>query len=87
MEKKNTSKFNENFIKNYDENSSKGVDVEYPKRLHNLHSYLPFLPERMKIKKCSKLACNLYHKNNYVVHTSTLKQALNHGLVLKKFIA
>ena len=89
--KKNTSTFNENFIKNYDENSSKRyileVDVEYPKRLHNLHSYLPFLPERMKIKKCSKLACNLYHKNNYVVHISTLKQALNHGLVLKKFIA
>ena len=38
----------------------------------------------MKIKKCSRLACNLYDKNNYVVHIRTLKQALNHGLVLKK---
>ena len=85
---KNTSKFNEDFMKNYDENSNKGcifeVDVEYPKRLHNLQSDLPFLPERMKIKKCCKLVCNLYEKHNHVVHIRTLKQALNHGLVLKK---
>ena len=26
----------------------------------------------------------MYDKNNYVVHIRTLKQALNHGLVLKK---
>ena len=25
-------------------------------------------------------------KNNYVVHLRTLKQALNHGLILKKYI-
>ena len=31
------------------------VDVEYPKNVHDLHSDLPFLPERMKINKCSKL--------------------------------
>ena len=46
-EKKNVSKFDEEFIKNYDEDSNKGysfeVDVEYPKYLHNLHSDLPFL--------------------------------------------
>ena len=44
---KSTSKFNVNFIKNY-EGSDKGyilkVDVEYPKRLHNLHNDLSFLP-------------------------------------------
>ena len=59
IEKDDISNFNENFIKNYDKNSDKGyileVDVEYPKNLHKLHSDLPFLPERMKINKCSKL--------------------------------
>ena len=58
------SKCNANFIKNYDENSNKGyileVDVEYPKNLHKLHSDLPFLPERMKINKCSKLVFVLH---------------------------
>ena len=37
----------------------------------------------MKIKKCNKLVSNLYDKNKYVAHTRTLKQALNHGLILK----
>ena len=60
------------------------VDVKYPKNLHDLHSDLPFLPERMKIDKCSKLICNLYDKKYYVVHIRSLKQALNHGLILKK---
>ena len=46
--------------------------------------YLPFLPERMKIDKCTKLVCNLYNKESYVVHIRSLKQALNHGLILKK---
>ena len=50
--KKNTSKFNEDFTKNYDENSNKGyifkVDVEFPKNLHDLQNDLPFLPERTK---------------------------------------
>ena len=52
--------------------------------MHDLHSDLAFLPEIMKINKCNKLACNLYDKNNYVVHIRSLKQALNHGLILKK---
>ena len=60
------------------------VNVEYPKNVHHLHSDLPFLPERMKIDKCKKLVCNLYDKKSYVVHIRSLKQALNHGLILKK---
>ena len=46
-------------------------DVEYPKNLHDWHSDLPFLPERIKINKCNKLVCNLYDKNNDVVHIKT----------------
>ena len=38
----------------------------------------------MKILKCSKLLCNLYDKKNYVVRLKALKQALNHGLTVKK---
>ena len=38
----------------------------------------------MKINKCSKLICNLYDKNNCIVHIRSLKQALDHGLILKK---
>ena len=38
----------------------------------------------MKINKCSNLVCTLYDKENYVIHISALKQALNHGLELKK---
>ena len=51
--------FSEDFIKNYDENSDKGyivqVDVKYPKSFLNLHSDLPFLPERKKIKNAISL--------------------------------
>ena len=63
---KNVSKIDEDFIKNYDEDGDIGyflnVDIEYPRELHNLHSDLPFLLERMKINKCNKLVCNLYDK-------------------------
>ena len=38
----------------------------------------------MKINKCSKLVSNLYDKNNYVVQIRPFKQALDHGLILKK---
>ena len=85
---KNLSKIDEDFIKHYDEDSDKGyifdVDIEYSRELHDLHSELPFLPERMEVNKCNKLVFNLYSKNNYVIHIRSLKQALNYGLILKK---
>ena len=70
-------------MKNYDEDSDKGYILEYPKDLHDLLCDLPFLPKRMKINKCNKLACNLYNKKT-VIHIRNLKQALNHRLVIKK---
>ena len=38
----------------------------------------------MKIKKLEKLVTNLHDKTEYVIHTRSLKQALNHGLVWEK---
>ena len=38
----------------------------------------------MKIEKFKKLAANKHDKTEYVIHIRNLKQALNHGLVLKK---
>ena len=59
-------KFNESFLKGYNENSDwlyfLEVDVEYPNKLFNLHRDLPFLPQRMKIKKCNKLVCSIQNK-------------------------
>ena len=82
------NEINEEFTKNYDENSDKGyileVDIKYRRKLHDLHSDLPFLPKRMKIDKCKKLVCNLRNKKKYVVHIKSLKQALSHGLKFKK---
>ena len=83
-----TSQFNEDLIKNYNEESDKGyflkVDVEYTEKLHELHTGLPFLPERMKIKKIEKLLAYLHDKTGNVIHIRNLKQALNHEFVLKK---
>ena len=83
-----TSQFNENFIKNYNKESDERyfleVDVQHPEKLHNLHSDLPFLPERMEIEKVEKLVTNLYNKTEYIIHIRNFKQASNHGLILKK---
>ena len=63
-----TSRIDEEFIKNYNENNKKGyiheVDVKYPQKLLDLHSDLLFLPKRMKIDKCKKLVCNLLSNKN-----------------------
>ena len=79
------SRFNEAFIKNYNENNDVGyfleVDVEYPKKLWGSHKDLPFLPESKKLKKLEKLV--IEDKKNYVIHIRALKQALNNGLMLK----
>ena len=81
------SRFNEDFIKNYNENSDIGyfleVDVEYPKKLFSSHKDLPFLPERKKLEKVEKLVCSIEDKEKYVIHIRALKQALNNGLILK----
>ena len=54
-------------------------NICYPKKLHDL----PFLLEK-KIKTVEKLVTNLHDKEEYLIHISNLKEALSHGLVLKK---
>ena len=60
------SRFNEDVMKNYNENSDIGyfleVDVENPKKSFGSHKDLPFLPERRKLEKVEKLVCGLKDK-------------------------
>ena len=52
--------------------------------MFNLHKDLSILPERKKVNKVEKLICSIEDKEKYVMHIRVLKQALNHGLVLRK---
>ena len=85
---KDVSQFNKDFIKNYSEERNEAyileINIQYSEKLHELHNDLPFLPERMKTEKAETLVTNLNDKTEYVIHIRNLKQALNHGLVLKK---
>ena len=82
------SNFNEDFIKNYDENGNIGyfleADIDLPKELFNLHKDLPFFPESKKVNKVEKLICSIENKEKYVIHIRSLKQALINRLKLKK---
>ena len=82
---KDTSQFNDDFIKSYDEESDKKyfqeVDVQYLKKMHELHNDVPFLPERMKIEK---VVAKLHDKIEYVLQIRSLKQGLNLRLILNK---
>ena len=68
-----TFQFNKDFIKNYNEESDEEyfleVEVQYLKKLHEIHNDLPFLSERMKVKEVEKLVANLHDKTEYVIHT------------------
>ena len=69
-----TFQFNEDFIKNI-----------MKKVMNDIFSNdLILLTERMKLERVKKLVTNLHDKTEYVIHITNLKQALNHGLSLKK---
>ena len=63
------SRFNEEFIKNYDEKSDVGyfleVDIEYPKKLFDSHKELPFLDHKKKLGK----ACLYLKRQGKTCHT------------------
>ena len=67
-----TTQFNKEFKTNYNVARDQGyfleVDVQYSEKLHELRNGLPFLPERMKIKKVEKLVTDLHDKTEYVIH-------------------
>ena len=82
---KKISKFNERFIKSYNENS----DIRYfLKQMQSIQNKcLIFIKiydfyQREKIDKLKKLVCGIENKVKYVIHIRALKQALNHGLIL-----
>ena len=68
---KDTSQFNKDFIKTYNEERDKGyflkVDVQYLEKLYELHNDLPFLPERMKIEKEEKLVVRYTNKKSKAI--------------------
>ena len=80
VKQKKLSNFNEEFIKKYDEDCNKGyfleVDIDYSKKLFNLHKDLPFLSERKKVENAEKLICSIEDKEKYVIHTRALKQIM-----------
>ena len=86
----NTSQFNKDFIKNYMEENDQWkwyfleVNVHYFEKLHEVRKDLSFLTDRKKIEKVEKLLANVHDKTECFIHIKYLKQALNHGLVLKK---
>jgi len=60
------------------------VDLEYPKKLHDLHNDHPLAPERITVNRIEKLIPNLADKKKYILHCKNLKQYLDLGLKLIK---
>ena len=50
-----------------------------------MHIYIyHFCPKEKKLEKVEKLVCRIGDKEKYILHKRASKQALNHGLVLKR---
>ena len=75
-------------MKKYDEYCKREyfleLDIDYPKELYNFDKDLPFVRERKKVENVGKLICSIEGKEKYVIQIRALRQALNHGLKLKK---
>ena len=52
--------------------------------IHELYNDLAFLPEGIIIEKVEKIVINCHDRTDYAIHMGSLKEAINHGLILKK---
>ena len=88
-----TSQFDEDFIKNYNEESDAKyfleADVQYLEKLNKLHKDLPILLEILKLKKSKSLwliYINLNMINEKInKHMRNFKQKLNQKLALRRY--
>ncbi|XP_066585457.1 uncharacterized protein [Prorops nasuta] len=77
-------------INSVPEDSSAGyileVDLEYPRKLHDRHSNLPFCPVREKPpgSRQEKLLATLNDKIRYVIHYRILQQCIRNGIRLTR---
>ena len=79
-----TSQFNEDFVKNYDEESKVillRLMLNIPKNYTNATTTYYFY---QKERNLENLLTSLEDETEYVTHIKSLKQALNDNLVLKK---
>ena len=85
---KDTSEFNEDFIRNYNKESDKGyfleVHAQYTEKLHELYKDLRFLPEIMKTEKVEKLVTNLRDKTKYVNTHRKFKTSIKSWISFEK---
>ena len=70
--KETIDKFDEDFKKNYDEDSNEG----YILRVFLFFVMIfQFLADKKKMKKFNNFVCGMHDKENYVVHIGPLNQA------------
>ena len=84
----NTSQFNKDFIKNYNEDSEEGYFLEayfqYSENFLILHNDLLFLPEIMKSENIGKLAANLRNKENSCYTYKKFKTITKLWIIIEK---
>ena len=83
-----TSRFNDDFIKNCNDGGDEGyfleVDVQYPDKLHERHNDFPFLPVKIKLEKVERFGANLHNKVEYVMHIKKFKANITSWINFEK---
>ena len=87
VQENNLLKFNESFIKNYDENCNKGyileVDVKYPKIFISCLVTCHFHQKEKKMRKCNELVCTIQNRKNCYSH-KCIKTSIKSWINTKK---